>query len=95
MTRADCLWRLSGVALFGAAGLISLAHKRVAAAAAGGPPSGWEALLALASFLVATLGAVLVLNGVRLRDERRAMKPDDPPRSRPIATARGRPPHRR
>lgn len=87
MTRDDWLWRSAGAALFGAAGLISLLHKHVAAEAAGRPPSGWVALLAFLSFVVATLGAVLLLNGARLASEWRAMR-EERRRS-------GRPPLRR
>lgn len=70
MSRSDFLWRLGGVAaIVGACGT-SLIHRAVAAAHPGGPPGIWEWVLALLSFVLASIGALLLLNGAGLRDRR-------------------------
>lgn len=67
MTRRDLAWRLAGVVLLAAAGATSLIHRDVLAAAGNRPASAVEMGLALASFVLAGLGATLIVNGVRLR----------------------------
>ena len=70
MNRTDFLWRLGGVAAIMAAGGTSLIHQAVRAAPIAGPPGIWEWVLALFSFVLASFGALLLLQGTRLGADR-------------------------
>lgn len=72
MTRRDLTWRLAGVTFLAGAGATSLLHRNVLAGAAGQPASLVEMGLAFASFFLASIGVLLMINGVRLRDEWRS-----------------------
>ncbi len=74
MTRRDLAWRLAGMALLGGAGGTSLVHRHVLAAAANRPASAIEIGLGLASFILASFGMLLIINGPHLRDEWRARR---------------------
>ena len=81
MSRSDFLWRLGGAAAIMAACGTSLIHCAVAAAHVGGPPGIWEWVLALLSFVLASVGALLLLNGAGLRDCRQCRGDERHPHS--------------
>ncbi len=66
MTRRDIRWRVGGVALFVAACGTSLMHRSVSASVAGQPASSLELLLGLLSFMLASAGMLLIIQGERL-----------------------------
>lgn len=86
MTRRDLRWRLAGAILLAAAGGSSLLNRHVAAGA--GQPAPIETVLGLASFLLASLGILLLINGPRLRDKWRD-ECADVDRSAPYIRSRG------
>lgn len=78
MAGRDLVWRLAGAALLAGAGGTSLVHRQVLAAAADRPASAIEMALALASFVLAGAGIVMILTGARLRDAWRAGRSGGP-----------------
>jgi|GEM_PF-6732285 len=67
-TKRDILWRLSGLALFAAAGASSLIHRHVLSLTANHAASALEMGLGLTSFVLASLGVLLMMYGAGLRD---------------------------
>lgn len=67
MTVGDVGWRFGGVVACVAAGGTSLLHREVLAARGGGPATGAEVVLGLLSFLLASLGVLLLIHGAALR----------------------------
>lgn len=72
MTKRDLFWRLAGLGLLMAAGGSTLLHRAVWLTAKSGPAPGLEAMLGLATFMLACLGVLLIINGARLRDSWKA-----------------------
>lgn len=68
MTRRDILHRMAGVVALLGAGASTVLHREVWLAHASGPATGLEAALGLATFVLASLGLLLVLGGSRFRD---------------------------
>ena len=66
MIRRKLGWRMGGAALFAAACGSSFMHRQVLASAAGQPASAMEMGLGLASFILASLGMLLMVRGARL-----------------------------
>lgn len=66
MLRPDLAWRMRGAALFAAACGSSFMHRQVLASAAGQPASALEMGLGLASFILASLGMLLIVQGAHL-----------------------------
>lgn len=77
MSRVDLLWRLAGGVAIIAGWGTSLLHRAVLHAHIGGPPSTWEWVLGLLTFALVSSGALLLLNGARLREggERDGQRP--------------------
>jgi hypothetical protein len=73
----DIVHRLIGAGLLGGAVLSSFLHK--ALAAGGGQPTLAELALAITSFVLASVGVMLVINGAQLFDTpvRRRGSPHD------------------
>lgn len=69
MTKRDVLWRLAGVAALAGAGGISLLHRELLAEHLSRPATSMEWVLGLLSFLLASFGALLIINGARLRED--------------------------
>ena len=67
-TRRDILWRLSGLALLAAAGASSLIHRHVLSLTRNHAASALEMGLGLTSFVLASLGVLLMMYGAGLRD---------------------------
>ena len=59
-------WRCAGVVALAAAWLSSLAHRTVLDASRAGPATALETLLGLATFILASLGVLLLIHGRRL-----------------------------
>ena len=72
MTRRDLFWRLAGLSLLVAASGSTFLHRAVWITAKSGPATGLEAMLGFATFILACLGVLLIINGARLRDSRKA-----------------------
>lgn len=70
MKRQDVWWRLGGVMAMVAAYGTSLIHQAVVTRPVAGPPGPWEWVLALLSFVLASVGALLLLQGARLGADR-------------------------
>lgn len=68
MNGRDMAWRLGGLLALAAAGGASLLHRSVPATRVGGPVSSLDFVLGLCSFVVASLGVLLLVRGARLRD---------------------------
>lgn len=63
---ADLAWRAAGIGALGCACLSSLAHRKLLELHGNGPASAYEAALALLSFILASLGMLLLLHGRNL-----------------------------
>lgn len=87
MSKRGCIVRLSGLAWIGAACGTSLLHRRVLAGAVHGPATLGEMGLGLVSFVLASVGALLMINGPALFARRRAKRASDvgKKRCRPVA----------
>lgn len=68
-TKRDILWRISGVALVAAAAGSSLIHRHVLSLEANHAASALEMGLGLTSFVLASLGVLLMIHGAGLRDK--------------------------
>ena len=68
MDRRDLRSRAAGIAILVGAGAISLAHGAAPVGAATVHASSIDLSLALASFVLACLGLLLIIQGARLRD---------------------------
>ena len=71
--------RLTGVVCLAAAAASTLLHRAIFVAAQGGPAQAAEFATGLLSFVLASLGVLLLTNGARLfeRPEPRAAKPTE------------------
>lgn len=71
--------RLTGVVFLAAAAASTLLHRAIFVAAQGGPAQAAEFATGLLSFVLASLGVLLLTNGARLfeRPEPRAAKPTE------------------
>ncbi len=67
-TARDIVWRLSGIAFFAAAAGSSLIHRHVLSLEAKRAASALEMGLGLTSFVLASLGVLLMIHGAGLRD---------------------------
>ena len=68
MSPRDTVHRLVGVSILLGAGASTLLHREVWLAHASGPATGLEAALGLLTFVLASLGVLLIIGGARLRD---------------------------
>lgn len=71
MTKRDIIWRVIGAFAIGGAGGTSLLHREVSLATAGASPALAELLLGLSSFVLASVGVLLLIHGARLHENRR------------------------
>lgn len=68
MTDRDIVWRLGGLLALAAAEGTSLLHQSVLAAHINGPASSLEFVFGLCSFVLASLGVLLLIQGAKLHD---------------------------
>lgn len=68
---ADLRYRLSGVLLILASGLLALAHKQIVDTRGNAEPALIEFAMALGGFSLASLGALMLIHGRKLRRPRR------------------------
>lgn len=65
---ADLRYRLLGLLLITASAVLALAHKEVMNRRGGAEPALIEFAMTLGGFAFASLGALMLINGRRLRD---------------------------